>query len=292
MNKYSLPKDYLEIMDDFKYVEEVIKKNSKTFYQSFSMLPDKKRFAIYSVYAFCREADDLVDESKNAEDLKKLEEELYLFSKGKELDKPIWSTLRVVFNNFDMSIDPFYDMIKGQYMDIDFIQPPTQDHLEDYSYHVASSVGLMILPILSENSDQIKDEAIKLGIAMQITNIMRDLYEDYNNDRIYIPSKLLEQFNYDFEYDMNNKSLSDEFHTLWNFQKNRAINLYNESEKMLDRIDQDSRKAVLLALEYYKAILFQIENNGFDVFGDKTKVNKLKKLEILNDVNKKLKMYN
>lgn len=293
MKKLNLPNDYLEIMDDFYYVEDVIKRNSKTFYQAFSMLNDHKRYAIYSVYAFCRMADDLIDEKDDVDGLKKFKDHLKLFEENKEVYHPIWNTLRVIFNNFDMDIDPFYDQIEGQKMDINFDQPQSQEDLENYSYYVASSVGLMILPILSKESKKIKDQAIELGIAMQITNILRDLNEDFEEkNRIYIPKEVLDRFNYDMVSDFENKEVSKEFYHVWGYEKNRTLDLYNSSEKMIDYIDDDSKKAVLIALEYYKAILPEVEKNNFDIFGPKTKVSNMDKMKILSKVEKRLKASN
>lgn len=285
----NLPKDYIDNLDSFIHAENIIKKHSKTFYQAFSNLPDKKKYSIFAVYAFCRKADDLIDESNDPQSLTQLEIELKLFKNNKELDTHLWKALRVVFNNFNMKIEPFFDQIKGQKMDTTFSQPNLQISLEAYSFYVAGSVGLMILPILSEQSHLIEKEAIKLGKAMQITNILRDLYEDYLKNRIYLPKRVLEYFDYDITKDFNNKMISDNFYKVFEFEKNKALKFYNESENMIKFIDEDSKKAVLLALEYYKYILYQIEENNFDIFGKKTKVSKLNKLKILNEVNKKIK---
>lgn len=285
----NLPKDYIDNLDSFIHAENIIKKHSKTFYQAFSNLPDKKKYSIFAVYAFCRKADDLIDESNDPQSLTQLEIELKLFKNNKELDTHLWKALRVVFNNFNMKLEPFFDQIKGQKMDTTFSQPNLQISLEAYSFYVAGSVGLMILPILSEQSHLIEKEAIKLGKAMQITNILRDLYEDYLKNRIYLPKRVLEYFDYDITKDFNNKMISDNFYKVFEFEKNKALKFYNESENMIKFIDEDSKKAVLLALEYYKYILYQIEENNFDIFGKKTKVSKLNKLKILNEVNKKIK---
>lgn len=285
----NLPKDFQDNFDSFEYAEEIIKNNSKTFYQAFSQLPDIKKYSIFAVYAFCRKADDLIDEYDDSKALKEYENELILFSKEKEVDHHIWKALRIVFNNFDMEIEPFFEQIKGQKMDQNFIQPNTQNDLEEYSYYVASTVGLMILPILSKQSHMIKDEGISLGIAMQITNILRDLYEDFMNNRIYIPNNVLEEYKYDLQLDFENKEISDNFYKVFNFEKNRALELYDHSENMISYLDEDSRKAVLLSLEYYKAILYKIEENKYDIYGKKTKVGKLDKIKILKNVNNKLK---
>lgn len=284
-----LPNDFKENIKSFEHAENVIKSNSKTFYQAFSQLSDIKKYSIFAVYAFCRKADDLIDEYEDPKALEEFENELKLFANGQETEDHIWKALRVVFNNFDMEIEPFFEQIKGQKMDQNFRQPITQDKLEEYSYYVASTVGLMILPILSKQSQEIQNEGVSLGIAMQITNILRDLNEDYQNNRIYLPKEVLEKFNYNLENDFDKKIISDNFYKVFEFEKQRAIKLYDESENMIPFLDEDSRKAVLLSLEYYKAILYKIEENKYDIYGKKTKVGKLEKLKIINNVNNKLK---
>ena len=92
---------FKEFKEDFDYCEEIIKKHSKTFYAGFSLLPKEEAMSVYAVYAFCRKADDLVDEEANAEGLKHLKEDLKLFEEGKEKDHPVWRALRVVFSTYD-----------------------------------------------------------------------------------------------------------------------------------------------------------------------------------------------
>jgi len=141
-----------QLRADYKYCENVIKKYSKSFYYAFSQLPDEKAKAVYAVYAFCREADDVVDETqeqtKKQQKLQQLEEELNQFAKGNTPDDPKWRALRDVFQRFEMEVEPFYLQITGQKSDIRFQQPQSIEDLYEYSYHVAGSVGLMLLPIL------------------------------------------------------------------------------------------------------------------------------------------------
>jgi phytoene synthase len=184
----------MSLKDDYKYCESIIKENSKTFYKAFSLLKKEKANAIYAVYAYCRVTDDSIDIYNSPERLQVLEEKLKDFEKGKVPDEPLWRALKDIFEKYNMNINPFYEMIQGQKMDINYSQPKTQDDLTNYCYYVAGTVGKMILPIIvSEKINKINIDKIKLGEAMQITNILRDIGEDFDNGRIYIPQTIMEK---------------------------------------------------------------------------------------------------
>ena len=163
-----------------------------------------------------------------------------------------------------MDIAPFYDMISGQKMDLDFNGIETIEDLDNYCYYVASSVGLMILPIIAEkNYLQLANEAIALGKAMQFTNILRDIGEDFDNGRIYLPLDLIKKFNVNIE-DIKNKKVTDEFILLWEYLANIAQDYFNNFYKVVKRFDSDSIDAVLSSAVYYNAILDVVRENDYD----------------------------
>ncbi len=169
MESNSLKKDY-------KYCEKLIKKSSKTYYKAFVKLPIDKRKAVFAVYVYCRYADYILDVEKDRNKLQSLLLELDKFNKGLNIDNTIFRVLREAFNKYDMDISPFYDMISGQKMDLDFNGIETIEDSDNYCYYIASSVGLMILPIIAENNYlQLANDVIALGKAMQFTNILRDI---------------------------------------------------------------------------------------------------------------------
>ena len=160
----------MSLREDYKYCESIIKKNSKSFYAAFSTLPLKKRNSIYAIYAFCRLADDSVDILVSKSELLSLKTTLEKLSLGIPDDTPISRALTHTFNSYNIDFYPFYDMIKGQLSDFDFKQPETIKDLSIYSYYVAGSVGLMLLPIIAtENKHKLETVAKSLGEAMQIT---------------------------------------------------------------------------------------------------------------------------
>lgn len=279
MRKGEIPMLQHSLKADFQYCEEIIKKHSTSFYYAFSGLPTEKSHAVYAIYAFCRIADDSVDENSTTETktaaLNKLRYELDLFSRYEEPDHPLWRALRHVFNTFQMDIQPFYDQLIGQEMDIDFSSPATLKEMEQYSYYVAGSVGLMLLPIIaSENHQSVKDAGVKLGIAMQITNILRDIGEDFEEKgRIYLPEIERIQFGYS-EEKLSNKIIDQSFIDLWEHLAERAEDLYDAFISHLANFDADSRMAVATSATVYRGILDVIRENNYDCLSQRNFVSK------------------
>lgn len=266
-----------QLKQDYTVCEDIIKKHSKSFYFAFSNLPKEKARAIYGIYAFCRSADDSIDEAGSKEEqaaaLDQLKNELERFERGETIEKPIWRVLKDVFSRYDMSTQPFHDQLKGQEMDYHFSAPKTLEELEDYSYHVAGTVGLMLLPILaSQTKKDITQAAINLGVAMQLTNILRDVGEDFNDiKRIYLPEELLEKENYRKE-DIKNDMINPAFITIWETLAERAEYLYAEFQQSVPDFDRDSQFPVLLSANVYGGILNAVRKNGYDCFSKRNKV--------------------
>lgn len=282
-----------DVAKAYAYCEEIIKIHSKSFYFAFSKLPKEKANAVYAIYAFCRLADDSIDEAETKEEqgdaLTFLTNELNRFEQGREPDHYVWQALRDVFNRYDMSIEPFYDQLHGQAMDYQFRQPQTMDDLEEYSYYVAGSVGLMLLPVIAtENHKDLEDEAIALGIAMQLTNILRDIGEDYQKiDRIYLPEELMEQENYT-EADLSDQRIDESFISIWETIAYRAEQLYEKFNDSLKDFDKDSQLQVALSAKVYGGILDAVRENDYDCFTVKNKTSPAKKVVFYNEVKNSL----
>lgn len=254
----------MSLQQDYKYCENIIKKNSKSFYASFSTLPTEKKNSIYAIYAFCRLADDYVDVLNSKEDLLLLENSLNKLALGNPPDTYIFRALFDTFKSYDIDIAPFYDMIKGQLSDFNFIQPNTLKELSDYSYYVAGSVGLMLLPIIAtQNQGILKTVAKSLGEAMQITNILRDIGEDYDNNRIYIPKDLLAKYP-DAVNSIASKVVSDDFIKCFEHLAEIAEKNYSFFFEHLHLFDPDSQKSVAKSALYYGEILNVIRKNDYD----------------------------
>lgn len=271
----------MNLNQDYAYCEEIIKQNSKSFYKAYSTLPPEKSRAIYGIYAFCRISDDIIDEAKDLEGLKRLKFELDCFRAGKPVDSPVWRVLEDIFKNYEMDIAPFYDMLEGQFLDSDFKALETDEQLDNYCYLVAGTVGLMILPIIaSKNHRELKPTAIALGKAMQLTNILRDIGEDYRKGRIYIPREVMNQYQYS-EADLNAGVIDHRFIGIWEHYAQAAEALYDRVKADYGLFDQDSIKSVRLSAEYYREILKEVRKNKYDCLNKRAYVSDFKKIELV-----------
>ncbi|WP_368646011.1 phytoene/squalene synthase family protein [Alkalibacterium putridalgicola] len=282
-----------DIAKAYAYCEDIIKRHSKSFYFAFSKLPKEKANAVYAIYAFCRLADDSIDEAETKEAqgdaLTFLTNELNRFEQGREPDHPVWQALRDVFDRYEMSIQPFYDQLDGQAMDYHFRQPQTMEDLEAYSYYVAGSVGLMLLPVIATKIHmELEEEAIALGVAMQLTNILRDVGEDYQKiNRIYLPKELMEREDYS-EDDLSDQLINESFIAIWETIAYRAEQLYDKFTQCLKDFDKDSQLQVALSAKVYGGILDAVRENDYDCFTLKNKTSSAKKVVFYNEVKNSL----
>jgi phytoene synthase len=270
-----------------KYCENIIKKNSLTFYKAFSKIENKKqRQAIYVVYAFCRYADDLIDEHQDIKGLHQLEEELHAFKNKKKTSLLVFKALRIIVDQFygeNYDYQPYFEMIQGQRMDVTITSYETMDDVLSYCYYVASSVGLMLLPILAPNKHQeLKEFAIQLGYAMQITNFLRDVGEDYLKGRIYIPQETLKKYQVNIEYEFKNGP-TESFKTLFDALASQARQYYQYAYDHIDAFSQDVRKPLLYAAKLYEAILDECMTD-YDVLTKKHFVSNDKKIKIIKSL--------
>lgn len=282
--------NYMEVKNSYEYCEDIIKEHSKSFYKAFSLLPEEKANAIYAVYGFCRLCDDSIDEYNDLNMLLNLESELELFFSGITPDKPIWIALNDVTKKYKIKKEPFFDLIKGQKMDYNFKHFLTQEDLMEYCYYVAGTVGLMILPILAtKNHSFLRETAINLGKAMQLTNILRDIGQDYDNGRVYLPTELMDKYNYSYD-DLSKKIINENFVNLWEYEAKLAEKLYNDSLDLISEFDDDSKYPVLTAAYIYKEILNEVRKNSYDCLNKRNVVSSLRKTQIALEVKKQLKM--
>lgn len=282
---YYLPKR------DVQQCEAMIKKNSLTFYQAFSKIPNRKqREAIYAVYAFCRYADDLIDINQDLEGLKTLESELILFKEGITVNHFRWRALRRATKAFypsDYDYKPFFDMIEGQKMDANFKPYDTEIELLDYCYHVAGSVGLMLIPILSKKQHHLLHSfAINLGYGMQITNILRDIGEDNQNHRVYLPKELMMKAKYSLE-DLSNGKISLEFITLFEDLAKKAETYFQNALDDLYLFDKDVQIPLGLSMILYKEIIQACREANYDVFTHKNYVSDERKNRLIQEFMRK-----
>lgn len=259
-------------------LETIIKKSyTSSFQYSFSFLPKDQRKAIKLVYNFCRISDDIVD-SNYQHSIK----QDYLNEWRKELDDAIKSISRYqvlndlieIAKKFDIPFKYFYDLIRGVEMDLYKNRYDTFDELKEYCRLVASSVGLIIVRIFCNSNQRIDSFADNLGIAFQLTNILRDLKVDASMNRIYIPLEDLRKF--DYSEDMILKSIyNDDFVRLMEFETNRAESYYNNANNILKPEDSRFLFAPKIMEQIYHKTLNKIKYNNYNVYTKKVKLSKL-----------------
>ena len=160
---------------------------------------------------------------------------------------------------------PFFDMLEGQRRDLAFRQPADLGELEDYGYYVAGSVGLMLLPLLRAGrpvDDALRADAVALGVAMQLTNILRDVGEDWNAGRVYLPAAVMEEAGL-VRGDLAARRANAAFRTAWERVARRSEELYLPLQRDILRLDGDSRLPTLSSLFLYRGILDQVRADGY-----------------------------
>lgn len=277
---------------DIAQCEEIIKKNSLTFYKAFSKINDKKRReAVYAVYAFCRYADDLIDEEQDIEGLNQLKKDLDQYVKGQTPDNFRFRALRQTTTAFypkNYAYQPFYDMIKGQEMDYAFNEIKTEEDLLNYCYYVAGTVGLMLTPVLSSKHQLLNEFAVTLGYAMQITNILRDIGEDFQRGRIYLPTSLMQQANYSKDQ-LSRGIINSEFINMFEYLAQKAENFYKRALSDLYMFPDDVKIPLGLSIILYRDIIQACRNAHYDVFSRKNYVSNTRKDELIHTYIQSLK---
>jgi len=280
--------------------EAVIKENSKTFYRAFKAISNpQQRNGVFAVYAFCRYADDLIDEAHDEKALNQLERDIVaFFDHPSKSAKSHWRmrALTLPYDHFYKNMDvkiarqPYLDMIRGQRMDLTKNRYQTYEELLDYCYCVASSVGLMLLPILApETHLQLKDCAIHLGYAMQLTNILRDIGEDYRRGRVYLPLDWMQQANYTMA-DLEGGIINDSFKALFEKIAAQATHYYQLAHQDMHLFPEETRHPLAIAALLYEQILNACRKEDYDVFSKKNFVNHEEKAKMISEYRKGLKV--
>lgn len=258
--------------------ENITKRSGSSFYYTFLFLPKKKRCAMHIVYAFCRVTDDIADSVNETDEEKliKLEEWKLELSKAlKGHSKYVMlNHLADVINDLKMSVDPFFDLIEGMKMDLFKKRYETFDELRLYCYRVASTIGLMSIELFGYVNPASRNYAYNLGIAMQLTNILRDVKEDLKRDRIYIPKEDFLRFNYS-EEELKRYEVNSSYLNLMKFQAQRAEHFYEEANEYFHPQDYKTLAMGRAMQEIYYRILKKIKKNNFDVFNKNNNVGKL-----------------
>ena len=279
--------DETELEKAYEYCESVTKFHAKSFYFAAKFLPKLKRRAVYPIYAFCRHVDDEIDEIGEGDEAKAILaverwkqnlKEIYpqintdihrfetenqkLKTKDQELVFIAWQDL---LKTYKIPRELPLELIQGVLMDTNIKRYETFDELYVYCYRVASTVGLMSSEILGYSDKIALEYAEAMGIAMQLTNILRDIKEDAAMNRIYLPQEDLRRFDVS-EAQIFASEFDENFKTMMKFQVERARRFYAKGEKGIAFLSKDSRFTVLLAGRIYAKILDEIEKQNYNIF--------------------------
>ena len=249
-----------------------------SFYYSFLVLPSRKRSALIAVWDFCRAVDDAVDEApagaSGHNTLSLWRDEVaacYADAPGSRPHTTQGCALQPYIREFDLPRRPFEDLIDGVEMDLAHVRYDTFAALADYCRRVASAVGLICVEIFGYRDSAARSYAVDLGMALQLTNIIRDVAEDLGNGRVYLPAEDLARFRVT-EGDLRAGRVTPAIRELFRYQCERARSYYARAAAMLPPADRRSLLAAEIMGAIYFEILRRIERSGYDVFRRRIRV--------------------
>jgi phytoene synthase len=263
---------------EWRLCAAIARSHGRSFFLASHCLPPDRRRAIHAIYAYCRIADDIADHSADATSAA-----LALDAWERQLaapTHPVAVAFAAARAQHGVPVAPAQDLITGVRMDLGPCRFATWDDLRHYCYHVAGTVGLMVAPILGCEDEAALPYAVDLGIAMQLTNILRDVGEDARRGRLYLPLDELAAFSCDPEAILCGRPRG-RFRELLAFQVARARNLYVQARRGIPALSPAGRLTTLAASEFYATILRAIEERDYDVFGARAYVPNGRKLAAL-----------
>jgi 15-cis-phytoene synthase len=297
----------VSVEEAYAICRQIARHEAKNFYYAFVALPKAKRNAICAVYAFMRHADDLSDdETKSREErranLDRWLEAWHQAAQGRSTEDPVFIALRDAQSRFHITTDLLDQLVQGTAMDLhsshaqtsvphnnavhqlDLDTYATFDDLYRYCYYVASVVGLVCIRIFDYSDHRAEKLAEETGIAFQLTNILRDVREDAERGRIYLPLEDMERFGVsinEIQQLKNGHHLTLNQRELLEFEANRAEHYYKSGEALLPLIAADARPALWVLITIYHRLLQRIQQKDFDVFSERVSIPTITKLAIL-----------
>ena len=278
----------------YQHCQRVARKQAKNFYYSFYALPKEKRDAMCAIYAFFRYCDDLSDHVPSVEvareNLRRWRQALdeayagqtattVAHSAVEEAARAMLPAFADTVRRYRVPKDYFADLISGAEMDLDKMRYATFEELYRYCYRVASCVGLTVIHVFGFTDEKAKQYAEWCGVAFQLTNILRDVREDAEMGRIYLPQEDLKRFGVTEEQILKCQP-PPAFVDLMKFESDRAHDYYERSHPLLSLIHADSRATLVALMEIYRGLLKKIEHREFDVFSGRISLPTWKKLLI------------
>lgn len=263
-----------------EYCQQKAAQSGSSFYYSFLFLPPQRRKAITALYAFCREVDDVVDETSDPSiartTLDWWRREVQSLLSGSPTH-PVTQALQPHLSTFGLRGEHLLAVIDGMEMDLTQTRYLDYPALKRYCWHVASVVGIMSASIFGYSDERTLSYAEKLGLAFQLTNIIRDVGEDARRGRIYLPISELQEYQVTAAEVLQARH-SERFEALMQFQTQRAQSLYDEALAALPGADRRAQRPGLIMAAIYRTLLDEIQRDGFQVLQHKVSLTPLRKL--------------
>jgi len=267
-------------MSPDEYCQQKAAQSGSSFYYSFLFLPPERRRAITALYAFCREVDDMVDECTDPAiariKLSWWHTEIDLMLQGAPTH-PVTKALAPHLTPYNLDSKYLHAIVDGMEMDLNQTRYLDYAGLQQYCWHVASVVGILSASIFGATRPETLQYAEKLGLAFQLTNIIRDVGEDARMGRIYLPASELQQFGVTAA-ELLNAQHSEKFEKLMRFQAKRAQAAYDEAFALLPAEDRHAQRPSLIMAAIYRTLLDEIERDGFHVLNRRISLTPIRKL--------------
>jgi phytoene synthase len=267
--------------ESYRACEEVARREAANFYPAFRILPREQRLAMCALYTFMRIADDLGDDdgpidqkAKNLDDWRRGMHDALAGNPTHPSHAALVDTLRT----FAIPVQYLDDVIDGVAMDLGPVRYQTWDELKVYCYRVASAVGLACIHIWKFTDAAATSFAELAGYAFQLTNILRDVKEDAERGRVYLPAEEMDRFGVTFE-DLRAGKLDRRFRDLMKFEADRAREFYEASQPLAPLLPPPGRAVFLMMSRTYRQLLDEIAARDYDVFSQRVRVSKWKKLQ-------------
>ncbi|MDG2388481.1 MAG: phytoene/squalene synthase family protein [Planctomycetaceae bacterium] len=268
-----------------QYCQQLAKQTGKNFYYSFLTLPAEMRRDMCVLYAFMRITDDIgddesIDLTQRRQNLKSWKHSLEATLSGKTAEHLIFPALLDIIQRRQIPVEYLYDVIEGVSQDLEPHRFETCGELEQYCYHVAGAVGLCCIHIWGFKGDDVREPAVACGAAFQLTNILRDIAEDADRSRVYLPQQDLQQFGYT-EDDLLHRVNDDRFRALMQFEVARARQYYEQAEELFASLSKEGQPILRAMIRIYGGLLNKIEARNYDVYSSRVSLSKLKKWSIV-----------
>ena len=289
----------LQLRAAYSVCRHIARSSAKNFYYGFMVLPSHKRNALSAVYAFMRHADDISDDPSVAvgERREKLTQWIGSLGRvvaGEPTDDPVLMALADAQKTFKIPLELLEELVQGTAMDLPVTEgssPPgsapdsairyqTFEQLYEYCYHVASVVGLICIRIFGYRDPRAEKLAEKTGVAFQLTNIIRDVKEDSQLGRVYLPEEDFRRYGVETGA-LNNGNAAVKLRPVLELEADRARELYRAAEELIPLVDDDSQPALWALVEIYRRLLNRIAARDYDVFAGRVRLSTAEKLGVL-----------